>query len=208
MSRSNSGDSGGRYNEICGATNRHGEPCQLPAGWGTPGSGGKRCKYHGGASTGPKDTSHLENNDFAKGNSGGGAPEGNTNGRIHGGFSDWRKAYDRLDEDARAYVEKLRNDLRERAKEYAPDAPEERRERLIKEWATLSILYQRSSADTVGTPNDPVEGARGLIITEEREHNGETYTVEKANPALDAGLRISARRRQIDKELRLYPGFR
>src|SRR4051794_19279643 len=33
----------------CGATNRHGEPCALPAGWGT-GSRFGRCRFHGGAS--------------------------------------------------------------------------------------------------------------------------------------------------------------
>jgi len=60
-----------RYDDICGAANNRGEPCKLPAGWGTPGSGGKRCRFHGGCSTGPDDASHLEDNDFAKDNDGG-----------------------------------------------------------------------------------------------------------------------------------------
>lgn len=34
----------------CGATNRQGEPCQLPAGWGTDHVGEGKCKLHGGAS--------------------------------------------------------------------------------------------------------------------------------------------------------------
>ena len=206
MSTSNSDDPDGRYSETCGATNRNGEPCQLPAGWGTPGSGGGRCKYHGGLSTGPKDTSHLTDNDFAKGNSGGGAPERNTNAEIHGGFSDWRKAYDRFDEETRAYADRRRADIRERSKEHAPDVSEERRDRLAKEYATLSVLWEKAAADTIGTPENPVEGSRGLVIEEDREHEGETYTVAKVNPALKAGFQLSARRRAIAEELRLWAG--
>lgn len=207
MSSSKTADTERRYGEVCGATNNRGEPCKLPAGWGTPGSGGGRCKFHGGLSTGAKDTSHLEENDFAEGNPGGGAPEGNTNSRIHGGFSDWRKAYDRLDDAAKAHVDKLRECMRETAKEHAPDVPEERRERLIKEKATLSVLYRRSAADTLGTPEDPVDGARGVVVEEEYEHEGETYTVHKANPAWRAGSIISARKMSIARELRLWWGF-
>jgi uncharacterized protein YutE (UPF0331/DUF86 family) len=36
--------------ETCGATNRNGEPCGLPAGWGTDHVGEGRCKLHGGQS--------------------------------------------------------------------------------------------------------------------------------------------------------------
>lgn len=40
----------------CGASKRNGngEPCQLPAGWGTDHKGEGRCKHHGGASPGGK----------------------------------------------------------------------------------------------------------------------------------------------------------
>ncbi|MFC7188201.1 HGGxSTG domain-containing protein [Halorubrum yunnanense] len=34
--------------DSCGATTRDGDPCQLPAGWGTDTDAG-RCKLHGGA---------------------------------------------------------------------------------------------------------------------------------------------------------------
>ena len=37
-----------RYADICGATSRSGISCKLPAGWGTPGSGGTRCKSTAG----------------------------------------------------------------------------------------------------------------------------------------------------------------
>lgn len=41
---------------LCGARARTagGRPCQRPAGWGTDHPGSGRCKFHGGASTGPK----------------------------------------------------------------------------------------------------------------------------------------------------------
>jgi len=36
--------------DTCDATNREGDPCGLPAGWGTDHVGDGRCKLHGGAS--------------------------------------------------------------------------------------------------------------------------------------------------------------
>lgn len=58
--------------DICGRTTKQGgEPCQLPAGWGTDHTGEGACKLHGGASSG--------------------APRGNTNAYKHGAFSEhWR----------------------------------------------------------------------------------------------------------------------
>lgn len=179
----------------------------MPAGWGTPGSQGGRCRFHGGCSDGPKDTEHLAGNDFAEGNPGGGAPELNTNASVHGGFGDWEKAYARFDAETQEYVDRLRNCMRETAEEHAPEVPEERREELIKERATLSILWRRTFADTLGTPKEPVEGARGLVFRENVEIDGDTYIVEKANPAFDAGHAISMRKREIAKELFLLPGF-
>lgn len=194
----------GRYSDICGATNNRGDPCKLPAGWGTPGSGGDRCKFHGGASTGPSDTSHLEGNDFAEDNPGGGAPEGNQNAEIHGGFSDWQKAYERFDEDTRAYVDRMAADMRETAKEHAPEVDVDRREELAKEKATLSVLSNRASYDAFA---HAAEDARGFVIEDDVDLDGETYTVEKLNPAIEATHRHSKRRREIAEDLRLWPGF-
>lgn len=53
--------------ERCPGTNRDGEPCGHPAGWGTNNDGGP-CKFHGGAATEPS----------------GGAPERNQNATTHG----------------------------------------------------------------------------------------------------------------------------
>lgn len=191
----------------CGATNRHGDPCQLPAGWGTPGSGGKRCKFHGGASTGPGHTSYLEDNTYAEGNPGGGAPELNTNALVHDGFADWRKAYLRFDDETREWVDWMASEGRERAAEYAPEVDDDRRERLALKRATLTILKQRVIADAWVDPDGDHHG-RGFVIEETVDIGGETYTVKKANPALRAEHSLSKRQREIAKELRLWPGFR
>jgi hypothetical protein len=187
----------------CGATTRDGSPCRK---WPVGGAGEGRCRLHGGASTGPKDASHLEDNDYAEGNPGGGAPEGNANAEIHGGFSDWRKAYRRFDDETRAYVDRIAADWRETAAEHAPDVDADRRAELSREHATLSILHRRTTADTFAEPDGSGPG-RGFILEEKREIGGETYTVEKANPALRAGASLSRRQREIAEELRLYPGF-
>lgn len=75
----------------CGAETRDGSPCEK-----YPAKGATRCRFHGGASTGPKDTDALSErmsgNDYAEGN-GGGAPELNTNAQTTGAWSKWRKVY-------------------------------------------------------------------------------------------------------------------
>lgn len=191
----------------CGATNRHGEPCQLPAGWGTPGSGGGRCKFHGGASTGPMDTSYLKGNTYAEGNPGGGAPELNTNASIHDGFADWQKAYTRFDDETREWVDWLAGEVRERAAEHAPDVDADRRDRLAREYGTLGVLERKAMADAWIDPNGEHPG-RGHVIEETVDIDGETYTVRKENPALRAEHALSGRRRKIGRELRLWPGVR
>jgi len=204
MSTGKSGDR--RYSDICGATNNRGESCKLPAGWGTPGSGGKRCKFHGGASTGPEDKSHLVENDFAEENPGGGPPEGNTNAKSHGAFCDWQKAYERFDKRTKDYVNTLRADMRETAKEHAPNVNPARRETLLKEKATLAVMQRRASMDVWGDLDGSGPG-RGLVIEKDIEHDGKTYTTEKMNPAIEATTVLSSRQRKIAKELRLRPGF-
>jgi len=101
-----------RYSDICGATNRNGNPCKLPAGWGTPGSGGQRCKHHGGCSTGPDDTSHLEDNDFAEGNPGGRPPENNDNAVRHGMYTDITAYYRRRGPEEQRLINSIYEDYR------------------------------------------------------------------------------------------------
>jgi hypothetical protein len=195
-----------RYSNICGATNRNDNPCKLPQGWGTPGSGGTRCKYHGGLSSGPDDTSHLEDNDFAKDNDGG-APEGNSNAVIHGGFSEWRTAYERFqsEPDARERIEKLERSYLETATEHADDLDDDRRERLARELATRRLLKQRAQEDVwsdgTDTDTDTDTDARGLLLEDD---TGRGRTV---NPAHNAAHQHKQRTREIAKELSLWAGF-
>jgi hypothetical protein len=188
-----------RYSDICGATNNRGEPCKLPAGWGTPGSGGTRCKFHGGLSSGPDDTTHLENNDFAKDNDGG-APVNNDNAAIHGGFSDWRTAYERFqaDADARERIEMLVSAYLDTAREHADGLDDDRREELARELATRRLLKQRAQEDIW---SDGDSDARGLIL-EDGDGRGRTV-----NPAHDAAHRHSRRTREIAEKLSLWAGF-
>lgn len=67
----------------CPGTNRNGDPCGHPAGWGTDTDDGP-CKFHGGASTG--------------------APEGNQNAQTHALFADHDGYYHNLDDDAQQWL--------------------------------------------------------------------------------------------------------
>jgi len=186
----------------CGARTRDGTPCQK-----YPLKGRDRCRFHGGATTGPDDpaTEHLEGNDHAEGNDGG-APELNTNAQVHDGFADWRIAYERFDEETREWVDRIAADMAETAAEHAPDIREETREDLCREKAVLMQLASRASAD-VWCELDGSGPGRGITVEREVEHDGETYTVERVNPASRAEYALKRRQREIAKELRLWPGF-
>jgi hypothetical protein len=206
---SKTADESGNDKDICGATNRNGNPCKLPKGWGTPGSGGTRCKYHGGLSTGPDDTSHLENNDFAEGNPGGRPPENNDNAAIHGGFSEWEAAYERFqdDNDARERIETLERAYLETAREHADDLDDNRRKELARELATRRLLKQRAQADVwsdgTETDTDTDADARGLLI----EDGDGARSGSKVNPAHIAAHQHKQRTREIAEELSLWAGF-
>jgi hypothetical protein len=191
-----------RYSEICGATNRNGNPCKLPKGWGTPGSGGTRCKYHGGLSSGPDDTSHLQDNNFAAGNDGG-APANNDNAAIHGGFSDWRTAYERFRKDpaARQRIETLVSAYLHTAQEHATDVDLDRRKELASELATRRLLKQRAQEDVWNDgDSDADTDARGLLL---EDGDGS----QKLNPVHNAAHWHSRRTREIAEELSLWSGF-
>lgn len=192
MSTKKTDDTTGRYSSICGATNRNGEPCQLPAGWGTPGSGGERCKFHGGASPGPSDTSYLEGNTYAENNPGGGAPVGNDNSAVHNGWADPDKFYERLDEDRKEYVDKLTESY---VKESKADLPEDEIRKKARRLSTYHVQYLETAGDTFD---------RGWVLEEEIEYEGETYTKRKVNPALKAGHRINSKDMKLMRELRAY----
>jgi hypothetical protein len=93
--------------DICGATNRNGEPCALAPGWGTDADDG-RCKFHGGASSGAP-----ANNTNAEGD---GAPINNGNAETHGLQSDRQQWFQRHREDACEIVRAI-------VASYVDDAP-------------------------------------------------------------------------------------
>jgi hypothetical protein len=81
----------------CPATNRNGERCGHPAGWGTDNETGP-CKHHGGAGGGD------------------GPPKGNGNAETHGLTADREAWFDRHREDAEPLVRAL-------VESYVEDAP-------------------------------------------------------------------------------------
>jgi hypothetical protein len=81
----------------CPATNRDGERCGHPAGWGTNNDDGP-CKFHGGA---------AENQ---------GAPEGNANAETHGLTAEREKWFDRYRDEVEPLVRAL-------VESYVEDAP-------------------------------------------------------------------------------------
>lgn len=91
----------------CPGTNRDGERCGHPAGWGTDNDTGP-CKFHGGKA---------------------GAPEGNGNAQKHALHADRGKFYDRLSEAKQNRVDELEAALIERYEEFhgrEPDAADVR----------------------------------------------------------------------------------
>lgn len=70
--------------------------CGNKAGQGTDHVGEGRCKYHGGASTGPLDREAQSE-----------ALQGNTNGFIHGAYTDPASLLDALDESDRRWIGQL-----------------------------------------------------------------------------------------------------
>ncbi|PCR89307.1 hypothetical protein [Natrinema ejinorense] len=97
-------DSGG-----CPGTNRNGEPCGHPEGWGTENDSGP-CKFHGGAggSGGERE--------------GAGAPEENTNAVTHGAYADHNSYYQNVLDDAlREFVDDVFEDYLEQYRELHGD---------------------------------------------------------------------------------------
>jgi hypothetical protein len=177
----------------CNAKTRNGGHC-----WKLPVNGTGRCRLHGGASTGPKDTSYLEDNDHAVGNDGG-APPLNRNAEIHGAFTDLEKLEARLDEEGQADLADRMADLCEHSRDARPELGEKRRKRLAKEYVLLQHKWIRATADTF---------ERGVGLTREKTFetpDGEvTAEVASLNPTVTEGLRLSGRKRRIGNVLGLW----
>lgn len=175
----------------CGARTDNGHCEKFPS------EGSTRCRLHGGASTGPKDTSHLQDNDFAEGNPGGGAPPLNTNATVHGAFGGLEELDARLDGEAAEHADKIYADLLGTSRAVRPEMDPDRRQRLAREWAVLSHQGELASLDFF---------ERGPGLEVEREvptADGGTATVTgyKANPTSERGHTIFRRLREISHEL-------
>lgn len=141
--------------ETCGRTNRSGDPCELPAGWGTDHVGEGACKLHGGA---------------------GGAPEDNRNAVTHGAYTD-SFVRDFLTDDEIARVENAQDllgtpeDAQELARFVAAIALEQFRrtgdDRFLRRFESI--------CDKFGiAPADELELSGGLDLS------GEGFTIEFA----------------------------
>lgn len=182
-------EAGTAESQRCGARTRDGTPCEK-----YPVEGADRCRFHGGASTGPKDTSHLEGNNHAKGNSGGGAPELNTNAQQSGAWSDWRNVYERLDGEQLARVDEIAASALDCSAEQAPSLSEQHRRELALEYATLFVLSQRAEEDFVD---------RGVVVEASNSGDGEEEPV--LNPSVRRSVDLSARTRVVANKLGLLP---
>lgn len=158
----------------------------------------------------------IRGNDYAKGNSGGGAPEGNDNAvgndggapkwnwnaAKHHGWSDPLKHYHRLGGEGKEWVNDLLAAYVERyALVHRMDAEEvEADEDVMDDLRSLAAMLHQWRLATASTLRD------GMIVEREREYekpNGEmvTYTAEVVNPAENASLRTSQRERNLRADL-------
>lgn len=188
-----------RARGLCGAETRQGTPCRK-----YPVDGGERCRFHGGASTGPTDVEHLEGNDRAVGNDGG-APEGNTNAIESGAFVALEKIPARLTREQLHGVARWEwwAVLASRARR--PALGEGRRRRLARRWALLRVRMWTAATDVW---TDGEDGGRGFYVDREETvetADGETtVTIPRANPSFAVEHRAARKRRKIGDVLGLY----
>lgn len=178
--------------ERCGAETRDGTPCEK-----YPVAGGSRCRFHGGASTGPNARAYLCGNDHAAGNDGG-APEGNTNAIEHGATVPLDRIPERLSREQLHGVARWEYYAVLVSRARRPDLAEDRRRRLAARWARLDV--RRTTAALDAWTEGP-DGGRGFTV--ERAEtielaNGATIEIERevANPNLLVESR--ATREQMD----------
>jgi hypothetical protein len=127
----------------CTATARSvGRRCQRPA----TGAHGK-CRFHGGASPGPRDPSPLEGNDHAAGNPGGGAPDGNTKVLRSGAFVPLERIPDRLTREQLHGVARWEWYAVLAARARRPEMSSTRRQQFAERWAYLRVRMLTAGID-------------------------------------------------------------
>lgn len=175
----------------------------------------------------------IKGNSYAKGNSGGSAPEGNKNAvgnnggapigndnaAKHYGWSDSLKHYDRLEGTARERVDGLIASSRREYAEYHDLAVEDVEAHIVEHQDFDSEADVRDAFRKLATKYDQWNRAacavfeEGWGVEEEVEFedgNGETHTFTntKLNPAVKAEHRLNTKRRQLEVQLGLIENER
>lgn len=130
-------------------------------------------------------------NDNAIGNSGGGAPIGNYNAATYHGWSDPELHYERLEGDAKSWVEERITWHTKRARADLSDGEIETKARQL---ATIEHQSWLAVIDTL---------SRGLTIEREHKINGHQFTQTVANPANEAIFRLANKKWQLREDLGL-----
>lgn len=177
----------------------------------------------------------IRGNDYAKGNPGGGAPEGNQNAvgndggapegnwnaAKHHGWSDSLKHYHRLAGQPRERVDTYIREWREQYAEYhgLDTDGTEVEQHIVTTRDFESIPAVRDAFRKLGAMYDQCWRAKeptfkeGLVVEEEVEFetaDGETvtYTNPKVNPAVEAEFRLTSKRRKLEMDLGLIENER
>jgi len=158
--------------ETCDAQNRDGEPCGLPAGWGTDHPGEGRCKHHGGSASGGA-------------REGSGAPEGNGNAQKHALHADRGLLYDRLSDDRQQLVDEWEAALIERYQDFHGRDPDRADVEDLFELAVGYAQRRIARAWLAENAEDELDVLTEEMVVGQRE-DGSPITVEVPSNMLDA----------------------
>ncbi|WP_103021473.1 hypothetical protein [Salinibacter altiplanensis] len=160
----------------CGAENRDGAPCGLPAGWGTDHKGEGRCKHHGGATEGA------------------GAPEGNKNAVTTGEHESI--FYDTLGEKEQELWHAVDADQ-------LAQLDEQIRLINIRERRMLKRIQRIKRQELTLTARETEEGAApsaGASVQVDTEREQHTATIERIQRIEKALTRVQAEHRKLIRE--------
>jgi hypothetical protein len=158
--------------ERCPATNRNGQRCGHPTGWGTDNEGGP-CKFHGGA---------AENQ---------GAPEGNQNAMTHGLTADPMNLFDWLadnDPEGAAYILGKLHDYASRAPrdvfvvDFDADDVETFDDATAKLTGYGDDLLTTCVRDYARKRAEYIQITEGIITEQQRATESGAVTIEDSNP--------------------------
>lgn len=172
----------------CGHPTDSGGPCKR-----TVAEPDKHCFMHTGNGA-PSGHGAPPENDNAVGNSGGGAPVGNTNAEKHGAWNDPLKEYKRLGGKEKEYIDELTESIVKKSKANLPQKEIERKARY------LAILMRQSHRGWAYAIH-----IEELEVKRKREVKGGMLVTWVLNPALEADSRRRSKQRKLSLELRTYP---